>query len=147
MAKFCSNCGVKLKINAKFCSGCGEVLKNTISLDVIGCWDAKEYDNSDDYSKRTKGSLSLSSEEIVFFKYAVISGKAKKLRTIPLAGVKSVVRTPIFNLITIKYNRKPEKTSFCSKLFNGRNVSYKINNWRTFLENIQKLKPNIKIKY
>ncbi len=149
MAKFCSKCGTRLKAGAKFCSSCGNTPINNetkASENIIGYWDAKEHDNSDDYSKRIKGSLALSKDEIVFFRYAAISGNPKKWRTIPLNGIKSITRIPIFSLIMIKYNRKPGKTGFFSKVFNGRNISYKISNWQSFIENIKRLNPNIKIK-
>ena len=147
MSNFCQNCGIKLKSGIKFCSSCGKAVSTPLFQRAVSYWSAKEVDTGDDYRQNTKGSLALSQEEIIFYKDKFLSSKTKEWRRIPIKGIKSIYRTPIFNLITIKYNRKPEKTGFWSKLFNKRNISYKVSNWKSFLENIQRLGPNIKIKY
>jgi len=141
MASFCSECGEELK-TGKFCASCG----SSVLTKVANYWPAKEIDTGDGYSQNFKGSLALGQNEIIFYRDKFFSG-TKEWRRIPLRGIKSITRTPIFNLVTIKYNRKPEKTGFWSKLFNKKTVSYKISNWQTFLENIQRLNLNIKIKY
>jgi len=142
MANFCSNCGAKL--SGKFCSKCGASSGKQKGL--IGYWQAKEIDRGDDYGANIKGSIGLTNDSIIFYRYGFLSGKAKAWRTIPLKGVKSISRTPIFNLISIRYNRKPEKTGFFAKIFYSRTISYKIKDYQSLIENIRRLNPNIKIK-
>jgi len=144
MANFCSNCGKKIKPESKFCGSCG--LPIEIEKTVIGYWQAKEYDTHDDYSRKIKGSLALTKKEIVFFRYAAFSGKAKKWRTIPISSIKSIARTPIFNLVMIRYNKAPKGSGALRRFFSNRTMSYKISDWQSFVENIRKLNPNIKIK-
>lgn len=142
MANFCPNCGAKT--SGKFCSECGASSAKKSGL--IGYWQAKELDTGDDYGRKLKGNIALTNDEIIFYRYKFFSGKAKAWRRIPIKGIKSIYRTRIFNLISIRYNKKPEKTGLFSRFFNSRTISYKINNWETFIENIKKLNPNIKIK-
>lgn len=109
-------------------------------------WEAKEIDTGDGYGSNIKGSLAVGENEIVFYKNKFLSGKTKAWRTIPIKGIKSIYRTPLFNITTIKYNRKPEKTGFWSRLFNGRTIGYKINDWQSFIQAVQEINPNIKIR-
>lgn len=138
MGNFCSNCGSRMK--GEFCSSCGE------NNQKLKYWEATEIDQSDDYRKKLKGSLALNQREIVFYRDKFLSGESKIYRRIPLAGIKSITRTSIFNLTMIKYNQKPEKTGFWSKVFNKRTISYKIKDWQSFIESIQRLNLNIKIR-
>lgn len=114
---------------------------------MVRYWEAREVNNSgDDYSSNIKGSLAVGENEIVFYRNKFLSGKTKAWRTIPIRGIKSIYRTRIFNIVTIKYNRKPEKPGFFSKFFNSTSTSYKISDWQSFIQNIQSLNPNIKIR-
>ncbi len=113
---------------------------------VIGYWEAKEVDAGDGYGQNIKGSLALGRNEIIFYRNKFFSGGTKEWRRIPIRGIKSIYRTPILNLVSIKYNKKPEKTGFFSRIFNSKTISYKIKDWQSFIENIRRLNPNIKIK-
>lgn len=132
----------------KFCPSCGTELKTQSSTQssVIGHWEAKQIDTGDDYGQNIKGVLTLSRNEIIFYKNKFFSGGTKEWRRIPIRGIKSIHRTRIFNLVTIKYNRRLEKTGFFSRIFNSKTISYKIKNWESFIQNIRTLNPNIKIK-
>ena len=144
MAKFCPDCGNRLNVGSKFCSSCGSSAVNSAENSVIGYWPAKEVTSGEDYGKNIKGNLAVGKEEIIFYADKFFSSKSKEWRRIPIRGIKSIHHIPIFNMTTIRYNRKPEKTGFFSRIFNGRNVSYKIFNRKSFIENIKKLNPNIK---
>ena len=155
MANFCSNCGEELKQDDKFCPSCG--LSTEASLNnkageqkqgpgVIGYWEAKEIDTGDDYGSNIKGSLALTQQEIIFFRYAWLSKKPKERRRISILKIKSIVRTPIFNIITISHNKAPERSGAWRRFFSKRKISYKIKNWQSFVDNIKKINPSIKIK-
>jgi len=145
MNKFCPNCGSRLKTEGKFCPSCGRSIAMPIKSNlVIGYWPAKEVTSGEDYGKSIKGSLAVGQKEIIFYADKFFSKKSKEWRKIPITGIKSIYRTPIFNITTIRYNQKPGKRSFFSRIFNGRNVSYKISNWQSFIENVKRLNPNIK---
>ena len=112
---------------------------------VIGYWPAKEVTSGgEDYGKTIKGSLAVGQREVIFYANKFLSSKTKEWRRIPIAGIKSIYRTPIFNLTTIRYNKKPEKKGFFSRIFNSKSASYRISNWESFIENIKRLNPNIK---
>jgi len=143
MSNFCPNCGAKIK--GKFCTGCGATSAK-VSVNQNRYWQAKEIDSGDGYGSNIKGSLVVNENEIIFYRNKFFSGKTKEWKRIPIRGIKSIYRTPIFNVITIKYNRKPEKTGFFSKIFNSRTIGYKIGDWQSFIESIRKLNSNIKIK-
>jgi len=144
MANFCTNCGAKL--TGKFCTKCGTPSEKQKGL--IGYWQAKEVNNGgDDYGGNIKGTIGLTNDSIIFYRYKFFSGKARAWRTIPIRGIKSISRTPIFNLINIRYSWKPEKTGFFAKLFYSRTLSYKIKDYQSLIENIRKLNPNIKINF
>jgi len=132
----------------KFCPSCGAKLSTQSSAQssVIGHWEAKEIDTGDGYGQSIKGVLTLSRNEIIFYRNKFFSGSTKEWRRIPIKGIKSIYRVPVFNLINIKYNRKPEKTGLLSRIFNSKAISYKIKNWESFIQNIRPLSPNIKIK-
>jgi len=148
MANFCSKCRTKMGAEDRFCPSCGEETGMQLSAQssAIGHWQAKEIDNGDGYGQSMKGVLALEKNEVVFYRNKFFSGNTKEWRRIAIRGIKSIYRTPIFNLITIKYNRKPEKTGFFSRIFYSRTISYKIENWESFIQNIRSLSPNIKIK-
>ncbi len=137
MANFCSNCGAKM--SGRFCSECGS------SLQTTGHWQAKEIDTGEG-AHNVKGTLSLSNDYLVFFSYAFISGKAKERRRIPLSGIKSIIRTPILNTFTIRYNRASKGSNWLRRFIGMRSVCFKIKNWEPLIENIRRLNPNIKIK-
>ena len=147
MANFCSKCRTKIGAEDKFCPSCGTGIgtQPPAQPSVIGHWEAKQIDTGDDYGQNIKGVLTLSKNEIVFYKNKFFSGRTKEWRRIPIRGIKSIYRTRIFNLINIKYNRKPEKTGLFSRIFNSKTVSYKIKGWESFIQNIRPLSPNIKI--
>jgi len=132
----------------KFCPSCGAKLgtQSSVQPSAVRYWQAKEIDTGDDYGQNIKGSLALGKNEIIFYRNKFFSGGTKEWRRIPIRGIKSIHRTSILNLVTIKYNRKPEKTGFLSRIFNSRTISYKIKDWQTFIENIRRLNPSIKIK-
>lgn len=113
---------------------------------VIGYWEAKEMNMSDDYGRNIKGSLALTKSELVFFRYTLLSGKAKEWRRILISGIKSIVRARLLNIITISYNRASPGSGGFRRFLGRRKISYKIKDWQTFIENIRKLNPNIKIK-
>jgi len=146
MANFCSNCRTKIEAGDKFCPSCGSPVFAKASAGAVGHWEAKEIDTGDGYGQSIKGVLTLSRNEIIFYRNKFFSGKTKEWRRIPIRGIKSIYRMPVFNLISIKYNRKPEKTGFFSRIFNSKTISYKIKNWESFIQNIRPLSPNIKIK-
>jgi len=143
MGNFCSNCGAKIK--GKFCTRCGATFAKA-SASQARYWRAKEIDSGDGYGSNIKGSLALGENEIIFYRNKFFSGKTKESRKIPIRGIESIYRTRILNIITIKYNRKPEKTGFFSRIFNSRRISYKINDWQSFIQNIKSLNTDIKIK-
>jgi len=131
----------------KFCPSCGaESGAQSSAQSSIGHWEAKEIDTGDSYGQSIKGVLTLSKNEIIFYRNKFFSGKTKEWRRIPIRGIKSIYRMPVFNLISIKYNRKPEKTGLVSRIFNSKAISYKIKGWESFIQSIRPLSPNIKIK-
>ena len=140
MANFCSNCGAKIK--GKFCTGCGAVFTKA-SASHARYWQAKEVDTGDGYGQGIKGSLAIDENEIIFYRNKFLSPTTKEWRRIPIMGIKSIIRTPVFNFITIKYNRKPEKTGFFSRIFNSRTISYKIKDWQSFVQNVKSLNTKL----
>ena len=155
MANFCSKCRTKMGEGDKFCPSCGSPAfakgprlssAESPSAGAVGHWEAKEIDTGDGYGQSIKGVLTLSKNEIIFYRNKFFSGSTKEWRRIPIRGIKSIYRAPVFNLISIKYNRKPEKTGLLSRIFNSKAISYKIKGWESFIQNIRPLSPNIKIK-
>lgn len=134
MANFCSNCGAEIK--GEFCSRCTNQVRR---------WEAKYIDNTEG-SSNYKGTISLSSSELTFHSYGLLSGNPKERYRIPLTQIKSITRTPLLNIITIKFNKAPQESGALRKFFGSRNIMLKIIDWQSFIQNIQSLNSNIKIK-
>jgi len=141
MPNFCSNCGAKIK--GKFCSSCGQSVKDPSGL--VGYWQAKHIDTSEGQASR-KGVITLSKTELIFHYYGFFSGKAKERYRIPIKQIKSIIRTSLLNWTTIKFNKASEESSGFKKFFNKRTIVFKISDWQSFIQNIQILNSNIKIK-
>ncbi len=147
MGNFCSKCRTKIGTEDKFCPSCGKEIgmQSSPQLSAIGHWQAKQID-TDEAGSSSKGTLSLSKDYLIFYVYGFFSKEPKERRRIVISSIKSIVRTPIFNMLTIKYNRAPTDAGALRRFVGMRSVSYKIKNWESFIQNIRALSPNIKIK-
>ncbi len=145
MANFCSKCRTKMGKEDRFCPSCGSPAFAKVSADTVGHWQAKQIDTDEGGSSR-KGTLSLSKDYLIFYVYGFFSKEPKERRRIAISSIKSIVRTPILNMITVRYNKAPASAGVLRRFVGMRNVSYKIKNWESFIQNIRTLSPNIKIK-
>lgn len=145
MANFCSSCGAKIGARDKFCPSCGSPASVKASTSAVGHWEAKEI-NTDEAGSSRKGTLSLSKDYLIFYSYGFFSGKAKEWRRIPIVKIKSVTRSPIFKMVTFKYNKAPSGAGGFRRFFSKRVISFRIKDWQSLIENIRRLNPNIKIK-
>jgi len=147
MANFCSNCRTKVGVEDKFCPSCGTEIgmQPSAQPSVIGHWQAKQVETDEGGSSR-KGTLSLSKDYLIFYIYGFFSKEPKERRRIAISSIKSIIRTPIFHMLTIKYNRAPAGAGALRRFVGMRSISYKIKDWESFIQNIRTLSPNIKIK-
>lgn len=147
MANFCSKCRTKIGAEDKFCPSCGTEIgtQPPAQPSAIGHWQAKEIDTGEGRSSQ-KGTLSLSKDYLIFYVYSFFSKEPKERRRIAILNIKSVTRTPILNMFTIRYNRASAGAGALRRFVGMRSVSYKIKNWELFIQNIRTLSPNIKIK-
>ena len=147
MADFCSNCGAEMGIRDKFCPSCGTEIgaQPSVQPSAIGHWQAKQIDTDEGGSSR-KGTLSLTKDSLVFFVYGFFSKEPKERRRIAISSIKSIIRTPIFNMFTVRYNKASAGAGALRRFVGMRSASYKIKNWESFIQNIRVLNPNIKIK-
>jgi len=131
----------------KFCPSCGTKLgtQPSVQPSVIGYWQAKEIDTDEAGSSR-KGVLSLTKDSLVFFIYKFFSKEPKERRRIAISSIKSIIKTPILNMFTIRYNKAPASAGALKRFVGMRSIAFKIKNWESFIENIRTLNPNIKIK-
>jgi len=134
-------------IRDKFCPSCGTEIGTQPSAQpsIIGHWQAKQIDTDEAGSSR-KGTLSLSKDYLIFYVYGFFSKEPKERRRIAISNIRSIIRTPIFNMFTVKYNKAPTGAGALRRFVGMRSVSYKIKNWESFIENIRQLNPNIKVK-
>ena len=147
MANFCSKCRTKIGAGDKFCPSCGTEIgtQSSAQPSIIGHWQAKQI-NTDEGGSSSKGTLSLSKDYLIFYVYGFFSKEPKERRRIAILSIKSITRTPILNMITVKYNKAPAGAGALRRFVGMRSVSYKIKDWESFIQNIRMLSPNIKIK-
>jgi len=131
----------------KFCPSCGAEIGTQPSAQpsAIGHWQAKQIDTDEAGSSR-KGILSLSKDYLIFYVYGFFSKESKERRRIAISSIKSIIRTPILNMFTIRYNKAPAGAGALKRFVGMRSIAFKIKNWESFIENIRTLNPNIKIK-
>lgn len=134
-------------IRDKFCPSCGTKLgaQSSVQLSEIGHWQVKRIDTDEGGSSR-KGTLSLSKDYLIFYVYGFFSKEPKEDRRIAISSIKSIIRTPILNMFTIRYNKAPAGAGALRRFVGMRSTAFKIKNWESFIQNIRPLSPNIKIK-
>ncbi len=133
----------------KFCPACGGEAGGPAVSPAGEFWPAKEV-STDEAGSSRKGVLGISGSDLIFYVYGFFSGQPKESRKITISRIKSIVRTPVFNMLTISYNRAPEGSGALRRFIGMRRVTFKIKNWQTFIEKIKELSsqinPKIKIK-
>ena len=141
MANFCPSCGNRLEPGNGFCVSCGAKLET--GDEIIGQWEVKERDE-EGYGGR-RGTLLLTRNELIFLsRIGLFSKKQKEYCRIPLSKIKKVYKMPLFNLVSITYDKTPSKAGAFRRFFGKRNLNLKMENPKLFIEKIKELNPNVR---